>query len=314
MIGIYKITSPTGKHYIGQSINVERRIKGYRQMSNCNRQRILYNSLKKHGTDLHEFSILETLNDKLSNEEMVVWLNDKEIFYSLKFNSLSPSGLNLVIGGKHGFASEELKQRFSEMRLGSKSPMYGKHQSEETKKKNRESQLGEKSKMYGKPKSIETRKRMSEGRMGVSLSDEHKQKISTWRKGKTFEEIFGKEKAESMKNKMSVSGRRRIFTEEHKQNISKGLKGEKHYMFGKTHSEKTKEKFRKARANRDMSFLRKSVDQYSLTGEFICTHRSIMDAEKYVNAHCSDVGRCLRGYQKTAKGYNWKYHNQTQLI
>ena len=32
MIGIYKITSPNGKIYIGQSINIDRRFKSYRKL------------------------------------------------------------------------------------------------------------------------------------------------------------------------------------------------------------------------------------------------------------------------------------------
>jgi hypothetical protein len=32
IVGIYKITSPSGKVYIGQSINIERRIKEYKNL------------------------------------------------------------------------------------------------------------------------------------------------------------------------------------------------------------------------------------------------------------------------------------------
>ena len=34
-IGIYKITSPSNKIYIGQSINIERRFKEYKTLKNC---------------------------------------------------------------------------------------------------------------------------------------------------------------------------------------------------------------------------------------------------------------------------------------
>lgn len=49
IIGIYKITSPTGKIYIGQSVNIEKRWNSYYKNLSCKEQRIIYNSLKKHG-------------------------------------------------------------------------------------------------------------------------------------------------------------------------------------------------------------------------------------------------------------------------
>ena len=49
MIGIYKITSPTNKIYIGQSTNIENRWNDYYKMIRCKRQTRLYNSLKKYG-------------------------------------------------------------------------------------------------------------------------------------------------------------------------------------------------------------------------------------------------------------------------
>lgn len=44
MIGIYKITSPSGKVYIGQSVNIERRFLDYKK-SLKNTQIKLYNSI-----------------------------------------------------------------------------------------------------------------------------------------------------------------------------------------------------------------------------------------------------------------------------
>ena len=35
VVGIYKITSPSGKIYIGQSIDIQKRFKHYKQLHNC---------------------------------------------------------------------------------------------------------------------------------------------------------------------------------------------------------------------------------------------------------------------------------------
>ena len=58
MIGIYKITSPSGKIYIGQSINIEKRINSYKYSASI-KQRKIYNSIIKYGIEYHDFTIIE---------------------------------------------------------------------------------------------------------------------------------------------------------------------------------------------------------------------------------------------------------------
>jgi group I intron endonuclease len=101
--GIYKITSPTGKVYIGQSTDVKRRFSKYKKLS-CNRQFKLYNSFLKYGTDKHIFEILTECSE--SN------LNELEIYYISLYNSFNTDhGLNLRSGGQNGKLSEESKNR-----------------------------------------------------------------------------------------------------------------------------------------------------------------------------------------------------------
>jgi len=58
MTGIYKITSPSGKIYIGSSINIDKRIKYY-SSGNCKGQIRLFNSIVKYGWNNHILEILE---------------------------------------------------------------------------------------------------------------------------------------------------------------------------------------------------------------------------------------------------------------
>ena len=58
--GIYRITSPTGKIYIGQSINVEQRFYFYRKGKNYKTQTRLKHSIEKHGIDKHLFEVIQT--------------------------------------------------------------------------------------------------------------------------------------------------------------------------------------------------------------------------------------------------------------
>ena len=84
MTGIYKITSPSKKVYIGQSIDIEKRFKQYKRLD-CKKQPKLYNSLKKYNPENHVFEIIE--------ECLVEQLNEKEIYWKQHYNSIK-EGLN----------------------------------------------------------------------------------------------------------------------------------------------------------------------------------------------------------------------------
>lgn len=108
---IYKIKSPTGKIYIGQSGNIERRIKVYERL-HCKNQIKLYNSLLKYGWVNHDFSIIEEvfIGDKKSI------INEREIYWIEKFDSFK-NGLNCNIGGNGNIGiihSNETKKKISD--------------------------------------------------------------------------------------------------------------------------------------------------------------------------------------------------------
>jgi group I intron endonuclease len=131
-IGIYKITSPSGKIYIGQSVNIHRRWKEYKYPKKEHYDYKLYNSLKKYGYTNHIFEIICECTEKE--------LNDKEIFYGKLFDVTGKNGLNIrECGGSKGNLSPETKQKISKkaiIRLSNpeNNPFYNKHHSEETKK------------------------------------------------------------------------------------------------------------------------------------------------------------------------------------
>lgn len=85
MIGIYKITSPSGKIYIGQAFNIQKRIKRYSKL-NCKGQPRLYNSFLKHGVDQHTFEIIE--------ECIFDQLNIRERHWQDFYDVTSDCGLN----------------------------------------------------------------------------------------------------------------------------------------------------------------------------------------------------------------------------
>jgi|APGre2960657404_1045060.scaffolds.fasta_scaffold30037_3 group I intron endonuclease len=111
MIGIYKITSPSNKVYIGQTTNYAKRYSAYKNHK-CKRQPKLYNSLNKYGFENHKIElILECLESEL---------NYYERYYQEYYNSVL-DGLNLrytATTDKSGFMSNETKQKMSDSKKG----------------------------------------------------------------------------------------------------------------------------------------------------------------------------------------------------
>ena len=148
MIGIYKITSPSKKVYIGQSIDIENRFKQYKSLYKSKGQIGLNNSFVKYGIDKHKFEVLCECEESE--------LNDKERYYQDVFSVIDKNGLNC--------------------KLTKSSDKSGKH-SEETKLKMSESKKGKKM-------SEDSKKKLSKSRKGIIFSKEHKLKMSIASKGK----------------------------------------------------------------------------------------------------------------------------------
>ena len=115
MTGIYKIESPTGKVYVGQSVQVESRLRQYKKLNNCNEQSKLFNSLKYHGADEHSFEVVLKLREDVCKEWLTYW----EQFFMNYYRSEGVELMNLREAGSRGKASEEtkLKMRLSHIGL-----------------------------------------------------------------------------------------------------------------------------------------------------------------------------------------------------
>ena len=110
--GIYKITSPTKRVYIGQTNNFKRRMVHYKN-GLCKGQTRLYNSFLKYGVKNHEFEMIEECKEEL--------LNEKERYWQERYDVLGRSGLNCryqKIDGRSGKISEETKHKMSESQKG----------------------------------------------------------------------------------------------------------------------------------------------------------------------------------------------------
>lgn len=172
--GIYKITNPIGKVYIGESKDINDRWKVYKNPINCRSQRLLYNSFVKYGVENHTFEVIE----ECIFDELLC----KERFWQDEYNVLNKNvGLNLKLtkcGDTKGEHSEETKKKIGEAQKGEKNHMYGK--------------VGELNPCYG-------RTGEQSPLFGIKKSEEHIEKVRIASKkyyennGGSMKGVFGKD-------------------------------------------------------------------------------------------------------------------------
>lgn len=109
MTGIYKITSPLGKIYIGQSRDIQLRMKVYGRAS-CFRQCKLYGSIVKYGWINHSIEIAHELP---ADVEDTILDNYEKLYWQLYLDA-GREMLNIKEPGSNGRFSEETKNLISE--------------------------------------------------------------------------------------------------------------------------------------------------------------------------------------------------------
>lgn len=182
--GIYKWVSPSGRIYVGQSKNISSRLKWYKggHIKSASMPK-LKRSFSKYGIENHIFEIIEYCSlDKL---------NEREIFWGLKYNTLN-EGLNCKLGEQNCVFSDSTKEKMGKAKQGFKlSPESEvKRQTALRKVWDRKNKIRIENKM-NKPKYIFTK--------------EHKDNMSKSRKGKPIH-------TEESKEKLSQIGKKRDMT------------------------------------------------------------------------------------------------------
>lgn len=197
--GIYKITSPSGKVYIGQSWDIAHRWATYRCPGLKPSQPKLFRSLKKYGASAHEFCVIMRFAHGVSQSVM----DETERFFISFFRERGVNLLNLAYGGEGGRHTEETRRKIGLRskghppnktsfkkgeRLGFKHPPSVK---EKISKAHRGKKLSEKTKSLIRASRAnqtivitpETRRKISESHIGKTHTAETKAKISALKKG-----------------------------------------------------------------------------------------------------------------------------------
>jgi group I intron endonuclease len=176
--GIYKITSPSGKIYIGQSRNIKKRFYTYRK-AGCKTQTRLHNSFAKYGVDNHILEVIE-----LCDKDM---LNKRERYYQDLYNVIGNKGLNCLLVETNIEARVVSSETREKLRLAST----GRKCSKEAKMKIGNAHRGKiitererkqisitKTGVRGYKHREETKRKISIARIGKKFSKEHVKNMS----------------------------------------------------------------------------------------------------------------------------------------
>ena len=221
MIGtIYKLTSPSNKCYIGQTINlVERKRTLYNPNKYYSGHR-LDNAIKKYGIENFQYEIIIQIVES-SKEKLREKLDELEKFYIEKYDSYN-NGYNMTLGGSGSngcFQTEESKRKISEKEKGRKGSMLGRHLTEEQKNKISnfaKTRTGEKNPFYGKTHSEETKLKIGKANsIPILQLDLNENIITEFPSAKDAARSLGKPRADSeiikvCKGYISPSGKRYI--------------------------------------------------------------------------------------------------------
>lgn len=144
--GIYKITSPSGRVYVGHSKDIKSRWVSYKRLA-CKKQTRLYKSLTKYGSENHTFEIIEECEFEQ--------LNIRERYWQDCYNVIGRRGLNCNLTNTNELKLIHSENTIKKLREARK----GKVCSEETISKIRDFQKGRKH-------TQETKKQMSTSQLG----------------------------------------------------------------------------------------------------------------------------------------------------
>lgn len=143
------------KVYVGQTKNFVKRKINHINTARSGAEYPLYRSMRKHGIENFEFSILEECADELANDREKHWVNHYDSYIACK-------GYNLTRGGackpeNQALRNVKLSERFRGVgnpmygidRHGNKAAFWGKHHTDDAKRRIGDAMRGDRGPMYG---------------------------------------------------------------------------------------------------------------------------------------------------------------------
>lgn len=311
---IYKITSPSGRTYIGQALNARRRFLDYKSKL-ARSQPALNNSFKKYGWDSHCFEIIHELPSDVTQDV----LNKYECLYMDLYKSCGALLLNVKEGGSNGRNSDEsIKKANDKWKIWFKSNPDG------IKKGVDNSVLARKGKGLSLGHVEKIRNRMK----GRVFTDSHRINHAKSLKGKSktiTESFVAAQRAKGGSNKKAINqfdlkgeliktwpsishaatelglGRRGIA------GCVKGSKGRKTFgnFIWRPESEGNTINIESYTHNRSPK--KKEIIQCTEAGEIVSEWNSLTEAGNALGIPVINISMAARGKAKSAGGFTWRY-------
>ncbi len=282
MVGIYKITSPTGKVYIGQSHQIKKRFQQYKGLR-CADQPRIYNSLKKHGAESHTFECIAEYVSKTPISQS--FLDYLEQFFMNSYR-------------KNGFELMNLREAGDKGRL-----------SDESKRKLRKSLKGINTWSRGRKLTADQVAAIRIRRAKQVFSDDDKRKISEGLR--RFYDLKGRKGPIKEPSRYPRVGGK--FSEEQRLRYSEERSGEKNQFYGKKHSDETRKLMSLAGKDNKLGAKNgraKAVNQYDLNMNLIKEWDFINQAAISLNISRQSINNAATGRNKTAHGFIWRYKTE----
>lgn len=222
IVGIYKITSPSGRVYLGQSWDIKHRWVDYGK-STTKSQPYLNHSFKKYGKKAHSFEVIHELPPDVDQQT----LDKYEQLYMDLYRGCGIVLMNIREAGSQGRLSEETKRKVSQSLIGhtpwNKGIKGYKIHTDEYKQKLSESLKGMKPNNFGKPRSVSACIKTAMKNRGQKRTPQQLDNIREARK-RIGPQMGG------------IKNKGKIRTEAHRKNLGESLrrsgkmKGENHNM------------------------------------------------------------------------------------
>jgi predicted GIY-YIG superfamily endonuclease len=197
---IYCVTSPSGKKYIGRTIQkLNRRKFAHNALARGTSKLYFHNAIRKYGPKEMIWEVIETRSHE-DPKKLIEILNELEIFHIDAYETLYPDGYNLTEGGGSYLSggSTNTKGKSYEELYGSEKALEIKNKiSENTKgkiagRKQPQELIDRRAKSNtGKKRTQETKDKTRQSLLGVKHTDERRKNISDAHKGKDFSKNFG---------------------------------------------------------------------------------------------------------------------------
>ena len=289
---VYKITSPSGRIYIGSTKNFNVRIRYYKTV-NCKQQPRLYSSLKKYGWDKHNIEIVELCDYHNLLERERYWGDFYKVLGSKGLNCILPKGNKeraIYDEKTRRNLSKAIKKKYKETGYrGNKKEIidlltgiYYDSRKElcELRKLNFNS-IKEKLGLKGVVNNTQYQYADDSGNKAFQVLKVRKNSkaVINFKTGKIYRNILEASKESSCTlstlhrmlngkspNKsafkyldkdlsfyLELNQKRKLISEEGRKNMSLAKKGEKNSFYGKTHSQEVREKIRLSQSGRKHS-------------------------------------------------------------